>query len=74
VTFRLLPSIATRREPPSSSRITGREDRLIVANLPRWRSTGHHAIDVHVGVRVPQRRKMLELSQTRLGAALGLTL
>jgi transcriptional regulator with XRE-family HTH domain len=39
----------------------------------RRRAAGPHPIDVHVGSRVRLRRNMLEMSQTRLADALGLT-
>jgi transcriptional regulator with XRE-family HTH domain len=40
---------------------------------PGSRGGGPHPIDVHVGVRVKLRRKMVGLSQEQLGEAIGLT-
>ncbi len=44
-------------------------------SIPQFgRGTGkRHSVDVHVGARVQQRRKLLGITQTNLGDAIGLT-
>ena len=41
--------------------------------MPRHKTTGPSPIDIHVGSRVRMRRKMVGISQEKLGEALGLT-
>lgn len=41
--------------------------------MPRHQTTGPSPIDIHVGSRVRKRRRMLGMSQEKLGEALGLT-
>ena len=41
--------------------------------MPRLKTTGPSPIDIHVGSRVRKRRRMVGISQEKLGEALGLT-
>jgi transcriptional regulator with XRE-family HTH domain len=38
-----------------------------------WTMPSPHPIDVHVGLRIRQRRRFLDMSQEKLGVAIGLT-
>ena len=56
---------------PASKQSTSRRVAMPARGLSTGRSS--HPVDVHVGVRMRQRRSLLGMSQTNLGTAVGLT-